>query len=424
MKKVTSIFLMAVVLCNVVNADISHFQEGVAPDGTYSTGAVTIRSDLPDANQNGSDQVLIGRYNNNSLRGLLEFDLSTIRGAVPINSARLVMTTDAVGIDDGDNSITIQVYSYSNNVDEATATWNNPGFLDSTAGGTLGVLLGSATFNPLTSGLSIEFANNLAFRTAVSDAVTGDGILRLILKRNDESINTDDFVRFSANSSSTSGNRPELIVDYDPSPQQDFQEGVSPDVSYTAGAVTIRSDIPDANQNGSDNVLVGVYQNTKLHGLLEFDLSDIAGAVSVNYAGLIMTTDTVNPGADNGDNIIRIQVYSYTNDFDETTSTWNNPGIGDSTSGGTFGVKLTDATFDNTALGLSVEFLGSLEFRTAVSDALAGDRILRLILKRDGEPYAEDYARFVAESSGTAANRPQLIVRYTPPPRGTLIVIH
>ena len=432
MKQIINGLLIVIIagLCSEVSANILNFQEGVAPSASYTAGAVTIRSDVPDGNQNGSDELLAGVYLGGGVfHGLLEFDLSDIAGALAIHSASLVMTTSGssgAGNDDGNNIIRIQVYSYTNNLDETTSTWNNPSTGDGTAGGTLGVFLADATFNNTTQGLDVEFTNSPAFRTAVSNALDNDGVLRLLLKRDGEP-DTTDFVRFVAESAGGElGRRPELIVNYDPSPEQHFQEGVAPSASYTVGAVTIRSDVPDGNQNGSDELLAGVYLGGGVfHGLLEFDLSDIAGALAIHSASLVMTTSgSSGAGNDDGNNIIRIQVYSYTNNLDETTSTWNNPSTGDGTAGGTLGVFLADATFNNTTQGLDVEFTNSPAFRTAVSNALDNDGVLRLLLKRDGEPDTTDFVRFVAESAGgELGRRPELIVRYTPAPKGTLIII-
>jgi len=203
------------------NAATISFQEGVSPTGAYTHDAVYIRSSEPTKNQNGDTdrEVIVGFTNdNNELRGLLEFDVSATPASDTIDSASLVLRTGG-GLS---SLITINVYEYGFNIDETTATWNAPAAGDGTVGGALGTLLTSATFNPSAgprSSSDVTFGDTAQFRTAVSDALAGDGFLRLILARSDNSgANQQRFARFDDETVATAGNRPELLVTHVPEP--------------------------------------------------------------------------------------------------------------------------------------------------------------------------------------------------------------
>ena len=82
---------------------------------------------------------------------------------------------------------------------------------------------------------------------------------------------------------------------------------------------------------------------------------------------------------------------------------------------------LTSATFAATASGIDVTFSDSALFRTAVSDALAGDGLLRLIPARsDGSGSGHRFARFDDETVTTAGNRPELRVTHSAPPSSAI----
>ena len=69
------------------------------------------------------------------------------------------------------------------------------------------------------TGQAITFGDTAAFRTAVANALAGDGFLRLIVAKNDEStVGTHEFARFAADSFATANDRPELLVTHSPPP--------------------------------------------------------------------------------------------------------------------------------------------------------------------------------------------------------------
>jgi len=199
------------------NAATVSFQEGVSPTGGYAMDATYIRSGAPDDNQNADPDVelIVGTTaptSNDALRGLFEFDVSAIPVGDQIDSASLVLTTHATSKGIG-GSQTFNLHAYGFDIDEATATWNAPGAGDATPGGTLGALLSSATFDVTQNSLTVTFSDSAAFQTAVSDALAGDGMLRLILVNSDESITgSHKFARLQPDNSATAGARPELIV--------------------------------------------------------------------------------------------------------------------------------------------------------------------------------------------------------------------
>jgi len=192
----------------------NRFQEGVSPTAAYTHDAVYIRSGDPSTNLNADvDQELIVGYTTSGeeLKTLLEFDVRAIPTSYGINAVSLVLCTEAGTTGQG-GDITLNAHGYGFDIDESSATWTAPGSGDSTAGGTLGPLLTSATFDATAEGLDVTFDDTVAFRTAVSDAVAGDGFLRLILARADASGSGHRFARFDDETVTPAGNRPELIV--------------------------------------------------------------------------------------------------------------------------------------------------------------------------------------------------------------------
>ena len=194
-----------------------HFQEGVSPTAAYVHDAVYIRSGDADANFNDDpdQELIVGTTTGDVLRALLEFDLSTLT-AEEVGLASLVLTTHSnAGLDQGgeDGDPTFDVYAYGFDVDETSATWNAPGSGDANMGGTIETLVSSLRIDPTVTEQAITFGDTPEFRTAVTDALAGDGILRLLVAKRDESTRgTHEFVRFHGDSASTLSNRPELQV--------------------------------------------------------------------------------------------------------------------------------------------------------------------------------------------------------------------
>jgi hypothetical protein len=197
------------------------FQEGVSPTGAYTHDAAYVRSGDPDANFNGDPdrELIVGTTAGGTpdvLRALLAFDLGTLPAAGVVGSASLILTTHSnTGLDQGGEAgdPTFHLHAYGFDVDETNSTWNAPGTGDPTAGGTLGTLVSLARFDPAVTDQVITFDNTPEFRSAVSDALAGDGILRLaVAKSNESTVGTHEFARFHDESATTPAKRPELRV--------------------------------------------------------------------------------------------------------------------------------------------------------------------------------------------------------------------
>jgi len=415
----------------VYQAEGTVFQEGVSPTTVYDQGATYIRSGTGNTNSNfdadGDFELLVGAIaaGNQLARGLLEFDLSFIQAATEIDSVSLILTTLASTPGQG-NTNTFNVHAYDSDIVETVSTWNDPdgdgGDVsgDATAGGTLGTLLASATFDCTQTDLTVTFSNSAPFRAAVTAALADDDILRLIVVNGDEdTFDTGRFARFTADSFGTPSSRPKLVVSHNWST---FQEGVAPDASYTHHATFIHAGSTTGNYNDDADFLVGVGASAAIRGLLEFDVSSIPSAHVIDTTSLTFTTKAGGAGGENTFNL-----YAYAYDFDETTASWSAPGSGDSTAGGTLGSPLASATFDIDATGANqkITFGDGAAFRAAVSAALAGDGFLRMILVNADESEVNNIAYFWKdEAAGSEVfNSPKLEVISHMPPQGTLISI-
>ena len=205
------------------DADTFRFQEGVAPNERYSHDAVYIRRNSPDTNQDKdlNQELIVGfAKDNEELRSLLEFDVSAIPPSSEIKSVSLILQSGG-GLG---GAITVNVYEYNHDIDESKATWNDPGSGDGKAGGTLGTLLTSATFDPIAP-REVVFRDSPAFRAAVAEARAGDGFVRLVLARADDSgAGRHRFARFRDEDVVMPSFRPELRVRCDRGQSSDAGE--------------------------------------------------------------------------------------------------------------------------------------------------------------------------------------------------------
>ncbi|MDG0994700.1 MAG: sulfatase-like hydrolase/transferase [Akkermansiaceae bacterium] len=221
-KSIHSLATAAVLLLSCgLTAHAAAFQEGVSG---YTHGDATyIRDNEATTNQDADPdkELIVGLTTTATLRGLLEFDVSSISSGDQIDSASLVLTNIGGGIG---GTETFKLYAYDFDIVETAATWNAPDApgTDDVAGGTLGTLLSSASVDVTSTG-DVTFANTAAFQTAVASALAGDGFLRLILARDGEVVDGNHhFARFAADSYGILGDRPELLIsdtsDPDPDP--------------------------------------------------------------------------------------------------------------------------------------------------------------------------------------------------------------
>lgn len=163
----------------------------------------------------------------------------------------------------------------------------------------------------------------------------------------------------------------------------------------------IRSDLSgqdSKNDADADNeIIVGRNGNTSevLNGLIRFDLSDLlalgpAANLQINSVTLTGTTRTGHPGQGTD---VTLNLYDYGFEFIEADATYNDPdgdgngGTGDITPGGTQGTLLSSLitpTTGNGITGLTIVYTDSTAFRDALSNQLAGDGTLNLLLTGTG----------------------------------------
>ncbi len=213
-----------------------------------------------------------------------------------------------------------------------------------------------------------------------------------------------------------------------------FQEGVSPTAGYTTGAVTVRSNVPATNQNGSPQIIVGENSSHELRGILEFDLSEIETQAGANpfiidsvslWMVALGTNNMQNTGLPNtGIDSIDLRVLLLNEDFDESTATWNSltPDGGDTTA-----TELSALTFDPSTMSDTLRTFGTTAaFESAAVNALSNDNFLRLLLFRpDDKPgnAQQVFARFFSDEQANTSFRPELRVSFTIPEPSTLLLL-
>ncbi len=218
-----SLLLLTPLFLFPLAADVIRFQEGdlrnlstdTLLDASYGMDNVMIREDQPTTTGNGN-QFFVGREaGNNTLRGLIEYDISALDGLYSsIDSVSLILNIKANG---SGGNFNIGLYEYAFPVDESTATWNSPALGDSTPGGSVGTLLSSANAPGGSGPVDVTFANSSAFQSAVNSALSGDGKLRFLVKQ--DSGGSSDFRRFTADGDGTTADRPELLISFNAIPE-------------------------------------------------------------------------------------------------------------------------------------------------------------------------------------------------------------
>ncbi|QNN24125.1 DNRLRE domain-containing protein [Planctomycetales bacterium ZRK34] len=196
-----------------------------------------------------------------------------------------------------------------------------------------------------------------------------------------------------------------------------FQQGVSPTAAYTHDATYIRSANPTTNFNNNSQIIVGPTTGDVLRGLFEFDISELPLTETIDTVSLVLTTSTTAGINDVGSAgaLTTFNAYTYNYDIDETTATWNTPGAGDATPGGTSGALVSSTSFDVEITGQTVTFANTSAFRLALLNAQAGDGCLRLMLRGADETVGtHNFTRF-SDDIVTAANRPALQVTHHTP---------
>lgn len=245
-------------LCPVSGQTTTSFQPGVTPDVSYDIDAVYIRSGQGNQNEeNDTDlEVLVG-YSGTPFRGLLEFDISEIPSSDIVDSVSLFLKTRSNQV--GSGSGQFDLYEYAYDIDETTATWAAPavGDADPTDGGTIGSLLGSVTFNSAATSAEVTFADSAAFRTAIENALAGDGFVRFLIKATNES---NYFARFADENWADTSFRPKLTVTHTPSgpdltaPTLDSTDPVDGELNFYAGSNLVATFSEDIALTGAGSI--------------------------------------------------------------------------------------------------------------------------------------------------------------------------
>jgi hypothetical protein len=196
-----------------------------------------------------------------------------------------------------------------------------------------------------------------------------------------------------------------------------FQAGISPDAGYGHDATYIRSNDVTFNFNDTGQLIIGATAGGApdvLRGFLEFDLRILPAGTSISRVMLELTTFSTaginNVGSAGATSSFNLHAYAL--DLDETTATWSTPDAAASdVPGGSSGDLLCSASFDVEGTGQTIAFNDSPAFRAAVESALAGDGMLRLVLRGADETTGiHQFARFHDETAASLAQRPKLSV--------------
>jgi hypothetical protein len=210
------------------------------------------------------------------------------------------------------------------------------------------------------------------------------------------------------------------------------------DAAYQTGSVTLRSSAPDTVET-STGMYIGSHLASSIpqanRGLFAFDLSYIetlaaGNPYTINSISFILTVSNARTLAET----LLFSAYA-TDSFNETTATWNNPGAGHA-AGGNIGALFASTEVTSAmanANGTKIAFNASVpgNMATAIANALAGDKMLYIMVKHHVEDGAVNkFFRAGSDSHTTVEYRPELLVTVIPEPAtlgllgiGTLLTI-
>jgi fibronectin type 3 domain-containing protein len=151
---------------------------------------------------------------------------------------------------------------------------------------------------------------------------------------------------------------------------------------------------------GSDSILragkTGV-GNTAVRGLIRFDLSSIPAGSTINSAVLQLNA-VAQTGTNRTENLLQV-----TSTWAEGTVTWDTAPSASGTASGTLSTGSTLGTKTST------------DITTLVQGWFGTPSTNYGVLLQDGTESNNVYWNFSSRENGTAANRPQLLINYTPP---------
>ncbi len=196
-----------------------------------------------------------------------------------------------------------------------------------------------------------------------------------------------------------------------------FQQGASPAVGYNSGVCLIGSGNSAHSTNLNNKELyVGWaganYGEARI--VFEFDLNEISGR-TVTDVELVLSS----PSKTGTDASITVDLLALSEDFDETTVTWNSL----TPDGGSLaGDLLSSESFVaysgwQPSGGRPITFASSANFVAAANAALAaGDKTLRFIARTTGVEDGSPFVWFYHDEDTATEWRPKLIVTSTPEP--------
>ena len=399
-----------------------HFQEGVSPTPAYVADSTYIRADAAGTAQDGDPdrENIIGRVGSASMRGLFEFDLTEIETlGESVAGVQLVMTTRTGDNGQGGNPLTVDIHQYGYDFVEAASTWNNPAGdgSDPAAGGSLGMFLTTASFDPIPQGQVITFDDTPGFRAAVNAALAGDNVLRLIAKRDTEGGAGNHFARFWNEQAASLSGRPELIVALGTPPAGPAMQTLDAVAdSYING-----SNNSGDTHGGEDELWVkrNYDGNWNRKAYMRFDLGGLQGIHQSDATGATLNLNFVDSGAGSNDPnaVWEFEVYGLADDllgeeWAEASINWGNAPGNDTGSGFLMGPDATSlGTFELTGKGIGLVEFSSDELLEFIRSSTVNNFATIMIVRNTPGTTGVTYVHAIASKENGGTEGPQLVVR-------------
>ncbi len=201
------IILMAIFFIGILKPSISGFSVYESQPDASSGKDAYLKKDFNTTNYGSDTKILIGKDSaGNDLKGLLEFNVSSIPANSTITSAKLQVN---LSYSSSNNNITIKVYRVTSNWTEAGTTWSNRSASETWAvvGGDYSGEFNSLVFSNVSA--LYNFTITSLVRGWINGSYTNYG---LILVSSDAA--TGDRKELDSSDSSSSSARPRLTVDY------------------------------------------------------------------------------------------------------------------------------------------------------------------------------------------------------------------
>lgn len=334
-------------------------------------------------NQGPTFDLAVGPLGNGKeFRTIIEFDLAELSFTPATVELEFIKVSDGRSVS---NTQTFEVYELTRDFVEDQAKWTEAetGASWTTAGGDYSpTRLSSLTFDPVSipSGDKITFPTSANFASAVSTALVGDKKLRLMILSDEGSNSSVRSMFFMRSSEDDIDEWPELRVSA-------LLGTADSDTDIATGDVRIRTSQPNSNFEGNDIVVGPLSDTDSFRSLLEFDVSGLS--FTPVTADLSLTVSFQESGTLSNSYVQGLEIFTVS-DFDPATATWTESSTGNAwiTPGGDFSggaLGHVELNAQDVAGGPVVTFGTTDALLTAVNDAIAGDGVLRLLLKSDEE---------------------------------------